>query len=222
MSTPALPFLSPARTLEGADWIRAALTTFGQSVASFVPSIFEAYARVYHPWQLNDDTSDPPPTWAELAAAAGVDRNNPVACESLIWSARDRGFVEVGCLPRDALDPLVEQLRVATTTPEDCWFALWEGFAGCIAPPDPFPKLALPNRSYHVYRGPIEGARTSHSKESWIQRSPNLWWPSDHAWCVATEVDHAWSYIGATRSCIDALLSDPRFEGVETTADAIW
>ena len=198
------------------------MTTFAQSVASFVPGEFEAYARLYHPWQSGDGTSAASPTWRELAAAAGVDANDPVACESLIWSPRREFHVDVGSAPRSVIDPLVEHLRSATTTPERCWFAVWEGFGSSVVPPDLTPKLELPHRGYHVFTGPIEAGLTSYAAASFVHQSANLWWPADHAWCVATEVDHAWTYVGAARSLIRALLADARFEAVETTAAARW
>jgi hypothetical protein len=223
MSSLSLPLLQHVRTLEAADWVRESLTTFAQSVASFLPGDFEAYARLYHPWQGGDGTSaPPPPTWRELAVAADADPNDPVACESLIWSPRRRFHVDVGSVPQAVIDPLVEHLRSATTTPERCWFAVWEGFGSSVVPPDLEPKLELPHRRYHVFTGPIEGALTSYSSISFAHQSANLWWPADHAWCVATEVDHAWTYVAAARPRIRALLADPRFEAVETTATARW
>jgi hypothetical protein len=215
----SLPLLQHVRTLDAADWLRESLTTFAQSVASFLPGDFEAYARLYHPWQGGKGT---PPTWRELAAAADVDPNDPVACESLIWAPQRQFHVDVGSVPRSVIDPLVEHLRPATTTPERCWFAVWEGFASSVVPAGLKPKLELPHRSYHVFTGPIEGALTSYAAESFVHQSANLWWPADHAWCVATEVDHAWTYVGAARSTIRALLADARFEAVETTATARW
>lgn len=225
VSPPSLPLLEHVRTLEATDWLQASLTTFAESVASFLPGTFEAYARLYHPWQSNDGTSVPPPTWREIAATAGADLNDPIACNSLIWSAQDRACVDVGPLPRVAIDPLVEYLRLATTTPERCFFAVWEGFGGSVVPAGLEPKLELPHRRYHVFAGPIEGARTSYAAVSFhhqFHQSANLWWPADHAWCVATEVDHGWTYIGAPWSCIHAILSDSRFEAVETSATAPW
>ena len=53
-------------------------------------------------------------------------------------------------------------------------------------------------------------------------QSANLWWPADRAWCVATEIDFAWTYVGGTRAVVDALLADPRLDAVETTAAARW
>lgn len=226
VSPPLLPLLEHVSTLEATDWLRASLTTFAESVASLLPGTFEAYARLYHPWQTNDGTSVPLPTWREIAAGAGADLDDPVACDSLIWSAQDRACVgicvDVGSLPRVAIDPLVEYLRSATTTPARCFFAVWEGFGGSAVPEGLEPKLELPHRRYHVFAGPIEGARTTYASVSFHHQSANLWWPADHAWCVATEVDHGWTYIGAPRSCIRAILSDSRFEAVETTATAPW
>lgn len=144
--------LRHVRTLAATDWLRASLTTFAESVASLLPGTFEAYARLYHPWQSNDGTSVPPPTWREIAAAAGADMNDPIACASLIWSARDRACIDVGSLPRVVIGPLGEYLRSATTTPERCFFAVWEGFGGSAVPEGLDPKLELPHRRYHVSR----------------------------------------------------------------------
>ena len=43
-------------------------------------------------------------------------------------------------------------------------------------------------------------------------QSANLWWPEDHAWCVATEIDFMTTYIGGTRDAIDAIVKDKVFE----------
>jgi len=46
--------------------------------------------------------------------------------------------------------------------------------------------------------------------------------PADRAWCVATEIDFAWTYVGGSRELIDAILADARLEAVETSAAAEW
>ncbi len=196
------------------------MTTFARSVASFLPGHFESYARVYHSFEYNDGTVSEAPAWRELAAAAGADLNDPSAFEVLRTSVEAHAHVDVGSLPMALIDPLVEHLGRATTTPDRCYFALWDGFGGSAVPATVEPKLELPHRRYHVFAGPIEGARTSFSAHFFQHQSANLWWPADHAWCVATEVDHPWTYVGGTRSCIRALLADRRVEAVETTATA--
>ncbi len=237
---PALPLLTHLRSLEPADWLRASMTTFAESVASLLPGGFEAYARLYHPWEPNNDASGPPPTWRELAAAAGTDLADLVAVDALMQQMQDRAFVIGGSLPVAAIEPLLEHLRPATGTPERCFFALWDGFGGAVllelgspsagqqvveplVPSDLEPKLELPYRHYHVFSGPLEGALTNYADPRLLHhQSANLWWPADRAWCVASEVDHPWTYVGASRACVAAVLADPRLEAAETRAAARW
>ena len=99
---------------------------------------------------------------------------------------------------------------------------MWKGFGASVVPPTLTPTLELPNRAYHVFAGPIAAARTSYSAIPFAHQSANLWWPADRAWCIATEIDFAWTYVGAPRPCIDAILADPRLEAVAPSAVARW
>jgi hypothetical protein len=42
----------------------------------------------------------------------------------------------------------------------------------------------------------------------------DLWWPADRAWCVASEIDLPWTYIGGSRGLIDAILTDDCIEAL--------
>lgn len=35
----------------------------------------------------------------------------------------------------------------------------------------------------------------------------NLWWPEDRSWCVATEIDFGWTYVGGSQALIDAVVT---------------
>jgi hypothetical protein len=39
-----------------------------------------------------------------------------------------------------------------------------------------------------------------------------LWWPDDHSWCAANEIDASFTCIGGSRSLIDELLRHPDLE----------
>jgi hypothetical protein len=79
--------------------------------------------------------------------------------------------------------------------------------------PPPAPRFHLPHgRAYYLLRGTIDGASESLCRSSW--QSANLWWPDDHAWIVATEIDSRSTYIGGTRECIEEILANPGFEAV--------
>jgi hypothetical protein len=47
-------------------------------------------------------------------------------------------------------------------------------------------------------------------------QSPNLWWPDDRSWCVATEVDFSWTYVGGSHALIERVLADPALEARPT------
>jgi hypothetical protein len=141
---------------------------------------------------------------------------------------------EWGSLPLEERRVLVEHLGGHTTTPTRCWFCVWDGFGG-IDDQGVAARVQLPRRDYLLRRGPIEAAMapTPHRQGPgygvivptasgaepsalpdvcWEDQSPNLWWPEDRAWFVATEIDYAWTYIGGSPVPIEALVVDARLE----------
>lgn len=129
--------------------------------------------------------------------------------------------------------------RQWTAAPDDCWFCVWNGFgwgaatavlsaAGpgqdavpAPAHPDPVPPavragplVRLPNREYFLYRGTAEDVVTLARVPGTGGQSPSLWWPADHAWCVATDIDTPWTYVGGSRGLIGALLAGSSLEAL--------
>ncbi len=49
--------------------------------------------------------------------------------------------------------------------------------------------------------------------------SPNLWWPDDRAWCVATEIDLAWTYVGGPARLVNDVLTNPHLEAQPASPD---
>lgn len=78
------------------------------------------------------------------------------------------------------------------------------------------PRARLPNRDYLFYRGdPGDALAFVESR----QQTANLWWPSDHSWCVATEIDLPWTYVGGSSELIAAVVSDTRLEALVVSPD---
>jgi hypothetical protein len=144
---------------------------------------------------------------------------------------------QVGSLPLELAGALVSALRDHTTTPERCWFAAWEGwgdpasaevvfvtFGGSNDAPIPPPwtiierpnraKFKIPGRGYYIGSGPLTAALETVYGVVQHYQSPSIWWPDDRAWCVATEVDFDWTYVGGSTECIAAVLGHPDLEAL--------
>jgi hypothetical protein len=81
------------------------------------------------------------------------------------------------------------------------------------------PRVRLPNRDYFLYQGPAEAVGALAGLDQTRGQSPNLWWPADRAWCVATEIDLPWTYVGGPRGLIDAIAADDRIEALPAAPD---
>lgn len=187
------------------------MVTFAEDLASYLPSGFEAYARVFHP--AGDDRR----RWTEIAALHGHVAHPDMQLHAISGSDRDDPpFADEGSLPEDVAGVLIEHLAAATATPDRCWFCVWEGW-GTLDHQGVEERVQLPCRSYLLTGGPIDLARRSFIRT--YHQSAALWWPEDRAWVVATEIDFGWTYVGATGAAIARLVSDPRIEALVVTAD---
>ena len=77
------------------------------------------------------------------------------------------------------------------------------------------PRVNLPYRDYLLFEGPLEAA----TELGWIMpgggfvpQSPNLFWPHDHAWCVASEIDLFCTLVAGSNALAETLIADPRLE----------
>ena len=131
------PTLSSNR--ESAAWIRPRIAP-DLSVGYVVPTGFAAYARVLHP--VEDQCTNELITWAQVAAETGRTVHPLAQWHRLVGRADyfqrgdadwDRGEPQTGNLHPTALRALLRILVGHTTTPDDCWFCVWDGY-GLINP----------------------------------------------------------------------------------------
>ncbi|HJU37715.1 MAG TPA: hypothetical protein VJ716_09905 [Gaiellaceae bacterium] len=212
-----MTILAPAEDASPARWLRRSLTTFGKSVNSLVPAGFDTYVRVFHPGQQNGRRL----RWAEIAAQHGRVAHAGMQLGALVGDVRvedsvhEEFFERVpGELPLDLAAELARTLERHTDAPTRCWFAVWYGWHASL--PDlvrSAPTFALPKREYHLLAGPV-AAGAEPVGTSWPQTA-NLWWPDDHAWCVATEIYAKSTYVGCSRACADELLAQEELEAYE-------
>jgi hypothetical protein len=190
------------------------------TVASLVPAVFEAYARILHPAIRYDGDDDVEVSWAAVAA-----HNGTAAHPQMQWVAVTRGPVESqpavwddgpseGHLPVAVAARLTEVLGRHTATPTDCLFGRWDGFGYDLTDPDVPPRLLLRGgKDVVLLRGAIGDAVRNLAPEP-HEQSANLWWPADQAWCVVTDIDLTSTYVGAGAACIADLLAAPGIEAV--------
>jgi hypothetical protein len=208
-----------------ADWLLQRLRPWGKGliqVASLVPDGYEAYGRVLHAAGRTDRPGKV--RWSSIAEERGLAMGPEVRFTSLVgWDISHHGqsvpepYVAPawGTLEDDECARLAEVLATFTSSPERCWFCLWEGYGWPELPPPGQgpPRAKFRHRDCFLFFGHV-GAACSFRSPPWFQ-SPTFWWPEDGAWCVSTEVDGYNTYVAAGAICLDALVADP---GVEVIA----
>jgi hypothetical protein len=215
--------MTPSDAVENADWIGARLHPFAAyDVGAVVPTGFAAYARILHPASEWKDSHGTDVSWSQVAAWSGKTIHPLVQFHAIAAPTSGRelgprpwsGEPREGTLSPRQVDALARLARKHTTTPDACWFCLWEGY-GYTAPGVTKDWRSLsrkrvtpnPQRAYLLFTGSVGDA------VGW-EDGPNLWWPDERAWCVASEIDHPYSYVGGSDALIKELLADPEIEAL--------
>jgi hypothetical protein len=217
--------LHPEPDVGPAKWIVDSLHEFGQDVGSVVPPLFGAYCRVFHPPELRAaDGSWHPITWHEVAGRTGATPHREMQFQNISgrWEGvhgeqddpwPDLSDPEEGSIPTEIVEVLLPILEASTTTPERCYFAVWEGWGDLANEIHSAPTFEIPHRRLHLLEGPLAGA-TQPLGAQVFRRSANLWWPADQSWCVATEIDFEWTYVGGTKVCVDQIVNHAQLEAM--------
>jgi hypothetical protein len=171
-----------------------------------------------------------------LVPAAPGDR---LGTEPFVYPPRN------GVLPESQVRAMATLLSQHTASKDGCWFCLWDGYGylneGGVTAVRAFylgswagrwarwrhehlrVSLRMPRRrrirtdrvtpnsarSYLLFRGPIRKAA------GW-EDGPNLWWPDDRAWCVASEIDLPYTYLGGTKELIEKIVKHPALEALRS------
>jgi hypothetical protein len=157
------------------------------------------------------------------------------------WAGSDPS---IGTMDLETLDALCEVLADHTADATHCFFGLctihsWlDSFSAEKLPP----LLELPySRDHIVLAGPLtavdqivyDWSNTGFTQMTWIAKesakpppeeglseflqrvAPNLIWPADGSWFVASEVDFDSTLVGGSSTLIDAIICSPKLEAWE-------
>jgi hypothetical protein len=234
------------RDLSPAAWVPARLGAPARNVGSFVPPGFEAYVRIFHPL----DIGGRPRRWAEIASENGRVAHAGMQFHMISRPTRsgppppprrrELGPSE-GSLPIAERRALVGVIRNHAPVPGVCWFCVWEGFGG-LDFGNVDERIEVHGRSYALYGGPLEmalsplprtarvashGAQPGQTADGLpppgmaLDQSPNMWWPDDRSWFVATDVDLAWTYVGGPRELARGILDEPSLEAFPASVEDV-
>jgi len=84
------------------------------------------------------------------------------------------------------------------------------------------PHLILPGREYLLLEGPLIAVSQLGDPGGlggFTRKSPNLFWPADRAWCVASEVDFDSTLVGASAEAILEILETPELDAWPVAPD---
>ena len=244
--------LTLSQNVDPALWISEGLRSWGWSsperiprVVSLLPDVFESYARILHPVRVSGRRGGGPEflNWAPIA-----ERNGKIIHPLMQFNCIDGLPIKEGrpgtrkdkptggSLEETCLHALVDVLSSHTTTTDNCWFCLWDGYGGLTPGSATYldpgtaeretleasqterlqaqyaeaPRVKTKHREYILFSGELNAA------DAFIKypdnQSLNIWWPDDNAWCVATEIDLQSTYVGGSAACIEAVLNDPVLE----------
>lgn len=215
-------------TAVDAEWIVSETRRFNRGVRMLLPSHLDAYARIFHPAGKFVDSSRieiRPVGWHEVAEHADRIVHGAMEWGSIIGPWHVGGSYDVwdvdpaiGRLPERETDVLATVVTSFTSTPGSCWFAFWEG-RNFHDLPDAATRIESSIGPMVVFHGPVTAAT-----KTFEDHGPNLWWPQDQSWCVATDVDLMSSYVAGSHHCIDTIVRNTQLEAlvIPPDQDVTW
>jgi len=181
-------------------WIEPRLGGEFGAVTLQVPKGFEAYGRIFHRAR---DGGWKPVRWSEVAEAFGTTVHREMQWHAIIGCASADELPSpkwprdppTGELDESQLKALCTVLASHTREPAACFFGLCVilgSVEDIVSPDEQPPLLELPLGRDHVV---LHGALSAINQ---VDHAPSLIWPSDHSWCVCSEVDFDSTLVGGS------------------------
>ena len=187
----------------------------GMTVGQYLPGAHIAFARVMNPVRGYGISARP---WASYATGP-VKIGATTRWNDLVDAAgQDRP--DIGTIDPEVAVTLSRILRSHTRTPKDCFFLVWEGYAGLRADVLAAARVELPfGRWMFVLAGDLrDGGETVGSVGA---RTAQWWLPADGAWAVGNDLYGASVYVSGSEELITDILAAHDIEAYRATASTV-
>jgi len=199
-----------------ADWVVLRLRPWDQEgvrVESFMPAVFDSYARLEHGRDPIDGGSAPRRMLEALVSRLSASTEHPGPCWFCLWDGWGTWWKGAHAVTRSRSGPRGsrgerKELRKAIQQEEridDQRDAVLRRT----------PRVRTQHRDYFLVRGPLQAVFPL--SEVAGHESPNLWWPTDRSWLVSTEIDDGVTYVGGSKELVGALLASTALHAVEAS-----
>ena len=194
-----------ADTTASAEWIARARRGSLGTVGSLVPNEYASFVRVYAPPPIPEDW------WATyrdlygaVAEVGARHTSQPERAWFAVWEGHgfDTATSHVAWLepPADEAERRDREEHRARVRDEGR-----RRNTAIRAQLGVVPRFAVPDRTYYLMEGSVEAAVGLRDPSSGQWRNPDLYWPDDRRWFVATDVDFWSLYIGGDDDFITEL-----------------
>jgi len=197
-----------AATVSPADWIKDACGGVQWTVGALIPNQYPLFLRVHAPDPSVEDWWPAYRHLFEITASIGERHtSSPDRAWFAVWEGH--GFANSTTHiawqePSDDTNRHAREQEQSRLHDEDV-----RRNAAIRASLLQVPSFDLPNRTYHLLAGPVSAATQlddPRGPSTW--RLPDLFWPDDRRWFVATDVDFWSFYIGGDRDFVTELARD--------------
>jgi hypothetical protein len=195
------PAVTAPADAAAASWIASRLGEFG-TVGGLVPAGFDLYLLV-RPAGLADGSIDDADQITTVASIAQRHTTTP----DLIWFAIWEGYgwatsTTLYRVSGHRLPPWLVRARVRVLAR----VADRRRHRRIRRSLERVPRFDLPNRRYHLVHGPLHAAANISEPGTGRIQVPDLWWPDDRRWFVATDTDLDWTYIAGSQAFIAEII----------------
>ena len=187
-------------------WIDQACLTRPWTVGALVPNGFGAHLRIWPPPDTHEFWAD----YAELHRVVGLvgerHTSTPSEVTYAIWDGHgfDTRMTAMAWAhpPVDESERQARAAELARLSEEDR-----RRNAAVRTALASLPAIERPGRRYLVVSGPVDAVIDLREPGEAAWRNPDLWWPLDRAWFVATDVDFWSLYVGGSTAFVTDLMA---------------